>query len=50
MIRRAFTLRLRPGALDEYVPRHDAIWPEPVAEPERQGVNRLTICERNGGF
>lgn len=48
MIRRAFTLRLKPGALKEYVRQHDAIWPELVAELGSQGVRSLTIFERDG--
>ena len=30
MIRRAFTMRLKPGGLEGYRARHDAIWPELV--------------------
>lgn len=45
MIRRAFTLRLAPGALAEYRARHDAIWPELVAEIERAGIARMTAFE-----
>jgi L-rhamnose mutarotase len=48
MTRRAFTLRLKPGALDEYVRQHDAIWPDLVAELRGQGVRSLTIFERDG--
>ena len=42
MIRRAFTLRLKPGALAEYKQRHDEIWPELVAEIERSGIATMT--------
>lgn len=45
MIRRAFTLRLKPGALAEYKARHDAIWPELVAEIEKSGIAIITIFE-----
>jgi L-rhamnose mutarotase len=45
MIRRAFTLRLKPGALAEYKERHDKIWPELVAEIERSGIARMTAFE-----
>ena len=38
MVRRAFTLRLKPGVKDEYIREHDAIWPELVAELKGQGV------------
>ena len=42
MIRRAFTLTLKPGALPEYIEKHDNIWPEMVAEIERVGIARMT--------
>jgi L-rhamnose mutarotase len=42
MIRRAFTLRLEPGALAQYKAHHDAIWPELVAEIERSGIATMT--------
>ena len=42
MIRRAFTMRLKPGGLDEYRTHHDRIWPELVAEIERQGIGQIT--------
>ena len=45
MIRRAFTLRLKPGALAEYRERHDNIWPELVAEIERNGIAQMTAFE-----
>ena len=45
MIRRAFTMRLKPGALEQYRRHHDEIWPELVAEIERQGIGRITIFE-----
>ena len=45
MIRHAFTLRLKPGALAEYRERHDAIWPELVSEIERSGIARMTAFE-----
>ena len=45
MIRRAFTLRLKPGALAEYRERHDNIWPELVEEIERQGIATMTAFE-----
>jgi L-rhamnose mutarotase len=45
MIRRAFTMRLKPGGLAEYRRRHDEIWPELVAEIERQGIAQITIFE-----
>ena len=45
MIRRAFTMRLKPGGLAEYRRHHDQIWPELVAEIERQGIGQITIFE-----
>jgi L-rhamnose mutarotase len=47
MIRRAFTMRLKPGSLAEYRRHHDAIWPELVAEIEKQGIARITIFEND---
>jgi L-rhamnose mutarotase len=45
MIRRAFTMRLKPGALAEYKQRHDEIWPELVAEIEKSGIASITTFE-----
>ena len=45
MIRRAFTMRLKPGGLATYREHHEAIWVELVAEIERQGIAQLTIFE-----
>ena len=45
MIRRAFTMRLKPGGLAEYRGHHDKIWPELVDEIERQGIAQITIFE-----
>jgi L-rhamnose mutarotase len=47
MIRRAFTMRLKPGGLAEYRRHHDAIWEDLVAEIERQGVAQITIFEND---
>lgn len=47
MIRRAFTMRLKPGALAEYKRNHDNIWPELVAEIEKQGIARISIFEND---
>lgn len=47
MIRRAFTMRLKPGGLEEYRRNHDAIWPELVAEIEKQGIAQITIFEND---
>ena len=45
MIRRAFTMQLKPGGLEEYRRQHDEIWPELVAEIERSGIGQITIFE-----
>jgi L-rhamnose mutarotase len=45
MIRKAFTMRLTPGSLAEYKRHHDSIWPELVAEIQRQGIAQITIFE-----
>lgn len=47
MIRRAFTMRLKPGALAEYKYHHDNIWPELVAEIERSGIGSITTFQRD---
>ena len=47
MIRRAFTMRLKPGSFDQYKHHHDHIWPELVAEVERSGIASITTF-RNG--
>jgi L-rhamnose mutarotase len=43
--RRAFAMRLKPGALDEYRRQHDEIWPELVEEIGRSGIATMTIFE-----
>ncbi|MBI3836378.1 MAG: L-rhamnose mutarotase [Planctomycetia bacterium] len=47
MIRRAFTMRLKPNALAEYKRYHDNIWPELVAEIERSGIASITTFQRD---
>jgi L-rhamnose mutarotase len=47
MIRKAFTMRLKPGALADYRHYHDNIWPELVAQIEREGIANMTIFERD---
>lgn len=47
MIRRAFTMRLKPGGLAEYRRHHDEIWAELVAEIESQGIAQITIFEND---
>ena len=45
MIRRAFTMRLKPGGLAQYKHWHDNIWPELVKELEASGIASMTIFE-----
>lgn len=47
MIRRAFTMRLKPASLAEYKYHHDNIWPELVAEIERAGIASITTFQRD---
>ena len=47
MIRRAFTMKLKPGALTEYVREHDNLWPELFDEIERNGIASITTFERD---
>jgi len=51
MIRRAFTMRLKPGALAAYVAHHDQIptrWTALVAEIERSGIARIVTFAAPG--
>ena len=45
MIRRAFTMRLKPGALAQYKEQHDNIWSALVAEIEKSGIATMTTFE-----
>jgi len=45
VIRRAYSIRLEPGALAEYREKHDNIWPELVEEFRRLGIARMTAFE-----
>lgn len=45
MIRRAFTMQLKPGATDEYIRHHDSIpqaWPRLVEEIRTSGIAQIT--------
>ena len=44
-IRKAFLLRLKPGALDQYVYWHDNIWPELQQEIARQGIAEISLFQ-----
>ena len=39
----AFKMRLNPGMRDEYIRRHDAIWPELVALLKEAGISDYSI-------
>lgn len=43
MMRRAFVMRVHPGAHDEYKRRHDAIWPELAGALREHGVVSYSI-------
>jgi L-rhamnose mutarotase len=47
MLRHAFTMKLKPGALAEYRRHHDNLWPDLFAEIERSGIATITIFERD---
>jgi L-rhamnose mutarotase len=47
MIRRAFTMRLKPGAMAEYKRYHDEIWPELVRQIEKDGIAHISTFERD---
>ena len=40
-------MRLKPGGLEEYRRHHDSIWPELVAEIEKQGIAQITTFEND---
>ena len=46
-IRRAFTLRLKPGSFAKYKHYHDNIWPELVREIESSGIAQITIFAKD---
>jgi L-rhamnose mutarotase len=43
--RRAFLLRLKEGALPDYIRWHDEIWPELLAEIKASGIASVTLFE-----
>ena len=45
VVRRAFTMRLKPGAMKEYRHHHDNVWPELVKEIEKCGIASITTFE-----
>ena len=42
-IRKGFLLRLKPGALEQYVYWHDNIWPELAQEIADQGIAEVSL-------
>jgi len=47
VIRRAFTLRLKPDSFAKYKHYHDNIWPQLVREIENCGIAQITTFENN---
>jgi L-rhamnose mutarotase len=45
VVRKAFVLKLKPGALDEYIHWHDNIWPELKEEIRAQGIAEITLWQ-----
>ena len=43
MTRHAFTMKLKPGCIEEYKGRHDALWPELAAALREAGVSDYSI-------
>jgi L-rhamnose mutarotase len=43
MERLCFTFDIRPGTFDEYMKRHDEIWPELVAELKGAGLSNYSL-------
>lgn len=47
VIRRAFTMRLKPKSFAKYKHYHDNIWPELVREIEACGIAQITTFEND---
>jgi L-rhamnose mutarotase len=43
MITRAFRMKLKPGAVDEYKRRHDVLWPDLAAALKEAGIYDYSI-------
>ena len=43
MIRRAFTMKIKPGTEKEYKLRHDEIWPEMAKTLKKAGISNYSI-------
>ena len=46
MPRVAFTLRLRPGTIEEYEKAHQQVWPELLAKIKEVGISNYSIFRR----
>jgi L-rhamnose mutarotase len=44
-IRKAFVLKLKPGALDDYIYWHDNIWAELQQEIASQGIAEISLFQ-----
>ena len=47
MERIGFTMRILDGRVDEYVSRHEAVWPELLADLTAAGVRTYSIFRRD---
>ena len=45
IIREAFTIRLKPGALPEWRAHHDNVWPDLLAEQARCGFQAMCVYD-----
>jgi L-rhamnose mutarotase len=45
MIRQAFVMKLKPGALAEYTRRHDELWPALAAKIRECGIRTIATFE-----
>jgi L-rhamnose mutarotase len=43
MTRHAFKMKLKPGCVEEYQRRHDALWPELACELRNAGISDYSI-------
>lgn len=43
MERYAWRAKVKDGYMDEYIKRHDEIWPEMIAELKKAGIKNYTI-------
>lgn len=50
MPRYCFELQVRPDRIDEYVERHQAVWPEMLAALERSGWRNYSLFLRQDGL